>query len=181
MYTLQKSRTLIDLYHEIDLALPNVNSDLVKYHLYNVSENLYRNKDVFDILTHHVFTHLIDKIHFEITKGNKVIFLICERCRQPNKDELYHAITRVAKLARRVLPVHCVDLNISIDEFVAALADCDVCAVGQIEKIERKIERNTFKSFNLNKMIKYLDNRGLRYLSTEYFKHLNSKLLAANK
>lgn len=171
----------IDVFYEIDGVFAATYRDMNLYGMTSKKEVNFETKDSFDIFTHHVLLHLCNTVIGEIRKGNKVIFIMSDKYRWHWDKPLYDNITRVSKLVLRVLPVPHIRTNLSLVEFEQAIADRDVDVVTAYEKVYNKMQKNTFKPFNLNKLIKYLDNRGLKYLSSKYFQQVNSKLLAANK
>lgn len=169
----------MDLYYEVDGAISAANRDVITYHLHQKD---YNDKDNFDILLHHSLLNVINKIIKINRAGTKVVLLLCTNTRWVYKGSMETALKRVVKIITQMLPVHNITTDLGCSEFLYALTiDHDAKVLAQVDKVRRKIERNAFKHFNLNKLIKYLDKRGMKYLSATYFQHLNSKLLAVNK
>jgi hypothetical protein len=169
------------LYYEIDGVFANTYQMLNLYGMTSTKEAQFDTKDSFDIFTHHVFLHLCNIVIGEVRKGNKVIFLLTDNNRWDWQPALYKNITKVSKLVIKLLPVSHIRTELSLMEFEQAYIDGDVKTVTDLDRVVNKMQKNTFKPFTLNKLIDYLDKRGLKYLSSKYFQQVNSKLLAANK
>ena len=169
----------VDLYFEIECVIGSVYTDLHIYGMHSERDYNFKTKDAFDLLVHRAFLSLCNTI-IDINKaGRKVIFVLIDH--ESTDSDHHHSIMRVAQLAVKVLPVLHIATTLSLVEFEQAIMDRDVSVLTDYERVVHKMNKSTFKPFNLNKLIKYLDKRGLRYLSSKYFQQVNSKLLAANK
>lgn len=175
---------LLDIYVSIERCILPVSIDL---HTYELFDKTYNNKDVFDILTHHVLKDIYEEIVAALRLGKIVIlynntsFNIKESEYIINTPDRIRAINRLVKLILRLVPASVITRPYNIYQFAQEFQDRNALAVLNIEEIIQKRFKNAFRSFNLNRTINYLENRGLKYLSTDYFQQINNKLLAANK
>ena len=175
---------LQDLHTEFERAVFNLAMDRCEYHLLDKNFN---NKDVFDIFTHHILKDSCEEIVASIQMGHKYVLFQDTSWDLKKSDYLMYtadvlkAVKRLENLIPRILPAHIIKRPYSLHEFVDRYEQQCAEAVEEMEKLKAKIDRNAFKPFNLNKIIKYLDQRGLKYMSSDYFQQANSKFLAPNK
>jgi hypothetical protein len=175
---------LQDIHIAIERCIMPVALDL---HEFGLLDKSFSNKDVFDILTHHVLKDICEEIICGIQNGSKSVLYINTKFDLSKSEYILNtrdrkrAVERLEKLIPRVIPGHVVKRPYNVHRFAFEYEKRSASAYSEIENIRQKMFKNAFKSFNLNKIIKYLDQRGLKYLSTEYFQQENKKLLAANK
>lgn len=156
-------------------------------HKYHLLDKPFSNKNVFDIFTHHVLIDACADIVACVQLGHKYVLFqdtswdIKNSVMLPYSADIIRAIQRLEKLIPRILPAYIIQQPYPLCIFANKYEQQSAEAVEIIEHLNANIDRNAFRSFNLNKIIKYLDQRGLKYLSTDYFQQANSKLLAANK
>jgi len=156
-------------------------------HEYHLLDKTFNNKDVFDIFTHHILKDACEEIVACVQLGHKYVLYhdtswdLRDSKHLPYSADMLRAIGRLEKLIPRILPAYIIIRSYDMYEFLDKIDQREVDAMEEVEKLKAKVDRNAFKSFNLNKIIKYLDQRGLKYLSSDYFLQANSKLLAANK
>lgn len=160
----------------------------IELHKYELTEKSYNNKDVFDIITHHVLKDICDEIIYGLKNGTKCVLYLDTNfnLRQseylPYQADVKRLVERMERLIPRLVPAYKIVKPYPLYyDFINKFKNKEAEAVDEIEKIKAKFDKNAFKPFNLNKVIKYLDQRGLKYLSTDYFQQENNKLLAANK
>ena len=175
---------LQDLHVEFERAVLPLALDRHEYHLLDKN---YNNKDVFDLFTHHILHSACEEILACVQLGHKYVLYHDTSWELKKSDYLGYtadvqkAVKRLENLIPRILPAYIIEQPYDMYEFLDKLDAQEVEVVEKMEKLKAKIDRNAFKSFNLNKIIKYLDQRGLKFLSSDYFQQANSKLLAANK
>lgn len=174
-----------DIHTTIERCWLSINIDLHNYHLEGKS---YNHKDVFDLITHHVLKDICDEIICGIQNGTKCVLYLNTKFDLRKSEYIKYGadtvrvVERLEKLISRIIPAYIIERPYPLYyDFITKYKEKEAEAVEEIEKIELKFSRNAFKPFNLNKVIKYLDKRGLKYLSSEYFQQANNKLLAANK
>lgn len=179
MHSIQHNIEVISFNTVVQKASVRTDRDLLMYNLLGKKDQAYESKDAFDIFTHYVFLNLCNECVEALQNGNKGIIVFC------NGDELENApkaFDRVKRLVKQLLPAYSVESDYNnLHDFADDLDLRDVYACSKIEEVNAKIESNQYKQFNLNKLIKYLEKRGMKYLSSVYFQQVNSKLLAANK
>jgi hypothetical protein len=173
-----------DINIAIERSLLFTNLDLSQYGLFG---NSFNTKDVFDIFTHHVLKDICQDIIAALTLGTATYlykdtsYSVRESGSLPFTPDMVRAVSRLEKLIPRVIPAQLITKPYDVREFYKRFHQRAADAVEVIERLNAKRYRNAFKPFNLNKIIDYLDKRGLKYLSTDYFQQENSKLLAGNK
>jgi hypothetical protein len=173
-----------DVHTSIERSILPVSLDL---HQYDLLDTSFNNKDVFDILTHHVLKDICEEIVCGLQQGIKSFLYINKSYRVCNSDYILNtpdrvrAVSRLEKLILRVVPAVVITKPYSEQKYYEKLNNNEAEVVSEFERLQHKQYKNAFKTFNFNKIIKYLDSRGLKYLSTDYFQQANKKLLAANK
>jgi len=178
-----------DLYiHDIHIAIERCMMPIsLNLHEYDLLDKSFNNKDVFDIITHHVLKDLCEEIICGLQNGSKSVLYLNTKFKVKDSEHILNtrdrvrAVKRLEKLIPRIIPAKLITRPYPYYKFVELYEENSIDVVSEIELIRSKHFKNAFKSFNLNKIIKYLDQRGLKYLSTDYFQQENKKLLAANK
>lgn len=175
-----------DIHTAIERCWFNIHVDL---HKYNLIDKTYNNKDVFDIITHHVVLDICEESVACLRNGGKLVLYLNTKFKLksseiiPYSSDCSKMISRLEKLIPKLIPAYIIKRPYVLygDGFVQKYSNREVEAVEEVDKLQHKIDRNTFKPFNLNKIINYLEQRNLKYLSTQYFQQVSNKLLAANK
>lgn len=155
---------------------------------YDLLDKKYNHKDVFDIITHHVVSEICSEIISGIEMGYKTVLYLNTSYDLKKSEYIGYGqdtkrvVDRLENIIIQNIPAYVIKRPYPLYyDFSDKYKNREVDVVEEIEKIQQKINKNAFKPFNLNKLIKYLDKRGLKYLSSDYFQQVNNKLLAANK
>jgi hypothetical protein len=155
---------------------------------YDLIDKSYNHKDVFDIMTHFIVKEICDEAIAGLQSGIKTVLYLNTQYNLRTSSIIEYgadtqkAITRLENLIPKLIPAYVIKKPYPLYyDFIIKYNGREIDAVHEIEKISLKFEKYAFKPFNLNKLIKYLDKRGLKYLSSDYFQQVNNKLLAANK
>jgi len=155
---------------------------------YNLLDKKYSHKDVFDIITHHVLLDLCSEILCCVQLGNKTILYLNTKFDLRSSQyigfsqDTKKVVQRLEKLIPSIIPAYVIERPYPLYwDFITKYNNREAETVEEIEKIQEKFNKNAFKPCNLNKAIQYLDKRGLKYLSSDYFKQVNNKLLVINK